>query len=87
MTTLLPPKFGPYGGQFVPETLMPALIELEQAFVDAQKDPAFQTRVRRIAGVVRGQTHTVDLCKKIIGKIGRRANLFEARRSGTYGRT
>ena len=29
MTTLLPPKFGPYGGQFVPETLMPALIELE----------------------------------------------------------
>ena len=35
MTTLLPPKFGPYGGQFVPETLMPALIELEQAFVDA----------------------------------------------------
>lgn len=40
--TLLPPKFGPYGGQFVPETLMPALIELEAAFVEAQKDPAFK---------------------------------------------
>ena len=33
MTTLLPTKFGIYGGQFVPETLMPALIELEAAFV------------------------------------------------------
>ena len=41
MTTLLPPKFGPYGGQFVPETLMPALIELEEAFVSAKKDPQF----------------------------------------------
>src|SRR3954469_95167 len=39
--TLLPSKFGPYGGQFVPETLMPALIELEAAFVEAQNDPAF----------------------------------------------
>ncbi len=41
-TTLLPHKFGPYGGQFVPETLMPALIELEQAFVQAQEDVEFQ---------------------------------------------
>src|SRR5512146_2766549 len=40
--TLLPTKFGPYGGQFVPETLMPALIELEEAFVTARTDPAFQ---------------------------------------------
>lgn len=41
-TTLLPHKFGPYGGQFVPETLMPALIELERAFVDAWNDRDFQ---------------------------------------------
>src|SRR3972149_743722 len=41
-TTLLPHKFGPYGGQFVPETLMPALIELEHAFVDAQNDESFR---------------------------------------------
>ena len=37
--TLLNPKFGPYGGQFVPETLMPALFELEKAFVETQNDP------------------------------------------------
>ncbi|MDP2990867.1 MAG: tryptophan synthase subunit beta [Kiritimatiellota bacterium] len=42
MTTLLPSKFGPYGGQFVPETLMPALIELEAAYVQTRADPAFQ---------------------------------------------
>ncbi len=39
--TLLPTKFGPYGGQYVPETLMPALIELERAFVEARQDPEF----------------------------------------------
>jgi tryptophan synthase beta chain len=35
-------RFGVYGGQYVPETLMPALEELETAFSAAQSDPAFQ---------------------------------------------
>jgi tryptophan synthase beta chain len=35
-------RFGVYGGQYVPETLMPALEELEAAFTAAQSDPAFQ---------------------------------------------
>ena len=35
-------RFGVYGGQYVPETLMPALEELEAAFIAAQSDPAFQ---------------------------------------------
>ncbi|HRQ39792.1 MAG TPA: tryptophan synthase subunit beta [Chloroflexota bacterium] len=34
-------KFGPYGGQFVPETLMPALAELIAAYEEARTDPAF----------------------------------------------
>jgi len=34
-------RFGVYGGQYVPETLMPALEELEAAFETAQADPAF----------------------------------------------
>jgi tryptophan synthase beta chain len=34
-------RFGPYGGQYVPETLMPALSELELAWVAACEDPAF----------------------------------------------
>src|ERR1700747_3727469 len=34
--------FGPYGGRFVPETLMHPLHELEQEYLDVQQDPAFQ---------------------------------------------
>lgn len=34
-------RFGPYGGQFVPETLMPALAELERAYANAKTDPTF----------------------------------------------
>ena len=33
--------FGPYGGIFVAETLIPALEELKQAYAEAQRDPAF----------------------------------------------
>ncbi|MEK7795219.1 MAG: pyridoxal-phosphate dependent enzyme, partial [Candidatus Hydrogenedentota bacterium] len=39
-------RYGPYGGKFVPETLMPALAELEAAYRSAQKDPAFQKKLR-----------------------------------------
>lgn len=36
-------RFGDYGGRFAPETLIPALEELEEAFVDAWSDPSFVT--------------------------------------------
>jgi tryptophan synthase beta chain len=39
--------FGPYGGIFVPETLMAALEELEAVYRAAKADPAFQTELRR----------------------------------------
>jgi tryptophan synthase beta chain len=35
-------RFGPYGGQYVPETLMAALEELEHAWLEARDDPQFQ---------------------------------------------
>ena len=41
-------RFGRYGGQYVPETLMPALAELEQAAAQAWKDPAFTTELNRL---------------------------------------
>src|SRR6188508_2553419 len=37
-------RFGPYGGRFVPETLMAALDQLAGAYQDAQADPGFQQR-------------------------------------------
>ncbi|MBM7070547.1 tryptophan synthase subunit beta [Shewanella sp. 202IG2-18] len=38
----LNPYFGEFGGAFVPQTLMPALKQMEQAFIDATNDPEFQ---------------------------------------------
>ncbi|HVY71793.1 MAG TPA: tryptophan synthase subunit beta, partial [Verrucomicrobiae bacterium] len=38
--------FGPYGGRFVPETLMHPLQELEAEYGRAQKDPAFQQELQ-----------------------------------------
>jgi tryptophan synthase beta chain len=35
-------RFGPYGGRYVPETLIPALDELEAAWLEARDDPSFQ---------------------------------------------
>jgi tryptophan synthase beta chain len=43
--------FGPYGGQFVPETLMPALAELERAWVEARDDPSYRAE---LDGLLRG---------------------------------
>src|SRR6058998_2669296 len=37
--------FGPYGGQYVPETLMPALLELEEAYERYKADPEFQAEL------------------------------------------
>jgi tryptophan synthase beta chain len=38
-------RFGAYGGAYVPEILMPALEQLERAFLDAQDDPAFRAEL------------------------------------------
>ncbi len=38
-------RFGKYGGRYVPETLMAALLELEQAYAEAQADPAFEAEL------------------------------------------
>jgi len=47
-------RFGPYGGRFVPETLVPALDELEAAWTEARADAAFREELdgllRRFAG-------------------------------------
>jgi len=41
-------RFGEFGGQYLPETLMPAVAELEAAYVSARADVAFQTELARI---------------------------------------
>ena len=48
--TLLPAYFGEFGGQYVPELLIPALDQLEHAFVEAMDDPSFR---EELAGYLR----------------------------------
>jgi len=68
--TLLPHKFGPYGGQFVPETLMPALIELEEAFVSAKNDPAFQQEFNQLMASFVGRPTPLTYAKRLSEKLG-----------------
>ncbi|WP_375761542.1 tryptophan synthase subunit beta [Corallococcus exercitus] len=41
-------RFGRYGGRYVPETLVPALLELEEAYAKAQADASFNEEVTRV---------------------------------------
>jgi tryptophan synthase beta chain len=47
-TPALQRRFGPYGGRYVPETLIPALDELEREWVAARADDSFQDRLARL---------------------------------------
>ena len=59
----LPAFFGPYGGQFVPELLIPALDQLEDAFIDAQADPAFAAELDTFMTRYLGRpTAVTELC-------------------------
>jgi tryptophan synthase beta chain len=47
-TTVLDRRFGPYGGRYVPETLIAALDELEAAYAETLHDPAFQAELEAL---------------------------------------
>src|ERR1043165_2104312 len=68
--SLLPHKFGPYGGQFVPETLMPALIELEEAFVAAKADVEFQKEFNKLMASFVGRPTPLTYAKRLSEKLG-----------------
>jgi tryptophan synthase beta chain len=46
--TVVEHRFGPYGGQYVPETLMPALEELERAWIAACDDPGYRSELEAL---------------------------------------
>jgi tryptophan synthase beta chain len=62
-------RFGPYGGRYVPETLIPALDELEREWLAARSDPGFQDE---LAGLLRDY-------------VGRPTPLYHARRLSALG--
>lgn len=63
--TLLNPYFGEFGGMYVPQILMPALIQLEEAFVSAQRDPEFQAEFIDLLKNYAGRPTALTLCKNL----------------------
>ena len=63
--TLLNPYFGEFGGMYVPQILMPALLELEKNFVAAQKDPLFQKKFHNLLKNYAGRPTPLTLCSNL----------------------
>ena len=66
----LPKKFGPYGGQFVPETLMPALQELEAAFQEIGEDAAFQSELENLQRTYVGRPTALSHARRLSDYLG-----------------
>ena len=64
-------RYGPYGGQYVPETLMPALAELEAAWVEARADEAFRAELDRLARDYCGRPTPLYLAERLSEVAGR----------------
>jgi tryptophan synthase beta chain len=65
-------RFGEFGGRFVPETLMPACLELEQAFRDAWADPAFRRELDDLLRDYAGRPSPLTECHRLGETLGLR---------------
>jgi tryptophan synthase beta chain len=64
-------RFGPYGGQYVPETLMPALAELEAAWVAAREDPGYRAELDVLLRDFAGRATPLYLAERLSQLAGR----------------
>jgi tryptophan synthase beta chain len=70
VSTTIEHRFGPYGGQYVPETLMPALTELEEAWIDARADSEFQARLGDLLNNYVGRPSPLYLAERLSAEAG-----------------
>ncbi|WP_018983852.1 tryptophan synthase subunit beta [Salinimonas chungwhensis] len=59
-------KFGEYGGMYVPELLIPALDQLEQAFIDARNDPEFDKEFQALLKDYAGRPTAMTLTRNLV---------------------
>jgi tryptophan synthase beta chain len=64
-------RYGPYGGQYVPETLMPALAELEREWLAARRDAAFGEELARLSRDFAGRPTPLYLAERLSQEAGR----------------
>jgi len=62
--------FGPYGGRFVPETLMPALMELEEAYINAKKDREFRKELLHLRRTYTGRPTPLYFARRLSEHLG-----------------
>lgn len=63
-------RFGPYGGRYVPEVLIPALEELTAAYQEASVDPGFQQEFERLCHFWAGRPTPLYYAERLTGKLG-----------------
>jgi tryptophan synthase beta chain len=66
----VPGRFGAYGGRYVPETLMAALEELEQAYEKAKRDKKFQQRLNYLLRTYAGRPTPLFFAERLTKKLG-----------------
>jgi tryptophan synthase beta chain len=62
--------FGPYGGRFVPETLMEPLLELEAAYAAAREDPAFRAELAAVLRDFVGRPTPITRADRLSRRLG-----------------
>src|SRR3979490_1157066 len=68
--TTAPGRFGPYGGRYVPETLMVPLFELERAYELAKSDATFQARLVDLLKNFAGRPTPLQFAERLTTKLG-----------------
>ena len=63
-------RFGSYGGRFVAETLMPNVLEVEQAYESARHDPAFEAEWRRLLKDYVGRPSPLWFAERLTKRLG-----------------
>jgi tryptophan synthase beta chain len=63
-------RYGDFGGRFVPESLVPACLELEEAFRSAWADPAFRGRLDGLLASFGGRPTPVSECRRLGERLG-----------------
>ncbi|HTM22699.1 MAG TPA: tryptophan synthase subunit beta [Kofleriaceae bacterium] len=75
MSDTQPGRFGPYGGRYVAETLMPALDELEAAYAQARRDLAFAAELERLLRDYVGRPSLLTFAGRLSAEVGARVYL------------
>jgi len=71
VTSTVEHRYGRYGGQYVPETLMPALIELEAAWVAAREDAGYRSELDGLLADFAGRPTALYLAERLSERAGR----------------